>query len=103
MDRYGDIYSLSDIEIMERIGNNIRTFRLNSDITRAELQTVTGIHKKTIGDAEDGKNVTMRTLIGILRGLNMLDVIEPLVEEENVSPVIIAKSGNIPRRATGKR
>lgn len=104
MEQYADMYFLSDVEIIRRIGENIKTARLNSNITRDELQAITGVHKKTIGDAESGKNVTIFTLVAILRGLNMLDKLNELFKDETVSPVMMAKYlGKMPRRATGKR
>ena len=100
----GDIYSLSDREIAEDIGKKIREIRLSDNITRDELQRTTGIHKKTIGDAENGKNVTLATLIGILRGLTALHLLEHLTEEEEVSPAAMAKnSGKVRERARAKR
>jgi len=99
-----DLHFVSDIDIMRRIGKRIRTTRLNNNITRDELQIRTGVHKKTIGDAETGNNITMATLIAILRGLNMLDRLHELLRDEGISPVMIAKyQGKIPQRAAGGR
>ena len=104
MELYSDPYFLSDTEMMRRIGKKLRTVRLNSGITREELQTITGVHKKTIGDAEAGKNITMGTFIAILRGLNMFDKLDELLREEAVSPVMMAKyQGKVPQRASGRR
>ena len=104
MDLYGDLYSHSDVEIIKQIGEKIRAARLNNNITRDELQRITGIHSKTIGDAEAGKNITLATLVAILRGMNMLDMLNELLREESVSPVMMARyGGKAPKRATGKR
>jgi transcriptional regulator with XRE-family HTH domain len=104
MEQYNDSYSRSDRDIAEEIGKKIRIIRLNNNISRSELQRITGIHEKTIGDAENGKNVTLITLIGILRGLNALDLLEPLTEDEYISPVAMAKNrGKVRERASGKR
>ena len=98
-----DPYFLTDPAIVRRIGAKIKRVRLNSNITREELQTITGIHKKTIGDAEAGKNITMLTFIAILRGLNMFDQLTELLREEGVSPVMMAKyQGKVPQRASRK-
>jgi transcriptional regulator with XRE-family HTH domain len=104
MEHYANPYFISDVDIARRIGKNLRTIRLDSDITRDELQTITGVHKKTIGDMESGKNVTMGTFIAILRGLNLLDKLNELLREEPISPVMLAKlQWRVPQRATGKR
>lgn len=100
MERHGNINFLSDLEIIRKIGKNIRTTRLNRNITRDELQNTSGIHSKTIGEIENGKNVTLSTLIAILRGLNMLDRLEALTEEANFSPVLMFENkGKPPQRA----
>jgi len=104
MEHYRDIYSLSDREIAEDIGEKIRKIRLKNNIARSELQRITGVHMKTVGDAEGGKNITMTTLISVLRGLNALHLIQDLVEDEPLSPVSMAKNrGTVRERATGGR
>jgi len=104
MERYADPYFIPDIEIMRRIGKKLRTIRLNSNITRDDLQRITGVHKKTIGDAESGKNITLATLLAILRGLRMFDQLEALLRDDGPSPVMMAKlQGKIPQRAAGMR
>ena len=104
MDLYANPYFLSDVDIIRRIGENLKTIRLDSNITRDELQTITGVHKKTIGDMESGKNVTIGTFIAILRGLNLFDRLEELLREEPMSPLLLAKlKWKVPQRATGKR
>ncbi|MCL1984720.1 MAG: helix-turn-helix domain-containing protein [Methanomassiliicoccaceae archaeon] len=104
MEQHSDPYFLSDNEIISRIGKRIRTARLNMNITREELQEITGVNKKTIGDAESGKNITMLTFIALIRGVGMLDRLNELLREEGVSPVMLAKMrGKEPQRATGKR
>jgi DNA-binding XRE family transcriptional regulator len=90
MEYHRSIYSLSDREIAEDIGKKIRNIRLNDNVTRDELQQISGVHAKTIGDAENGKNITLITLISILRGLNALHLFDPLVESEEMSPAAAA-------------
>jgi len=100
MEQYADLYFISDAEIMRRIGKKLRTVRLNSNITREELQRITGVHRKTIRDAESGKNVTMATFIAVLRGLQILEHAEELLRDDGPSPVMMAKlHGKMPQRA----
>ncbi|MDR0508805.1 MAG: helix-turn-helix domain-containing protein [Candidatus Methanoplasma sp.] len=98
-----DVYELSDTEIIKLIGEKVRTIRLNSNVTREQLQEVSGVHAKTIGDLESGRNVTVATLISVLRGLRKLNLLDRLLEEEAVSPLLLFKAkGNPPVRATGR-
>ena len=99
---FSDILTLSDVELSETIGKKIKMMRLNMNMTRDELQKISGVHSKTIGDFENGKNVTLLTLIAILRGLKGLYMLVSLLEEESVSPVMVAKlGGDVPKRASG--
>jgi transcriptional regulator with XRE-family HTH domain len=100
---YDGAYSLSNREIAEDIGKKIRQIRLNANITREELGRITGVHSKTIGDAENGKNVTLITLISILRGLRALYLLERLLEEEGVSPVALAMNNGRVRKRAGRK
>jgi len=103
MEQFNDLYSRSDKEIIRQIGEKIKTARLNENITQSELQRITGVHTKTIGEAEAGKNVTLGTLVAILRGLEMLDLLNELLREESISPIMMAKyRGKAPQRASGK-
>ena len=96
-----DIYSLSDREIAENIGKKIWRIRLYANITRAEMQDITGIHRKTIRDAEIGNNITMATLTGILRGLDSLHLLESLVSrDEEISPADMVNNKRKRRKRT---
>jgi len=98
-----DPYELSDTEITRIIGEKIRTIRLNNNVTREQLQEASGVHLKTIGDLESGKNVTLATLISVLRGLKKLNLLDRLLEDEPISPIILYNAGgSIPKRATGR-
>ena len=99
-----EIYGLSDTEILRKTGRYLRRERLNKNITQEELQNLTGVHKKTISDAENGKNITLLNMISIMRGLKLLNRIDFMMEDEQISPVMLAKlKGKVPERATGRR
>ena len=98
------IYAMSDTEISEQIGKKIKTARLNNNVTREQLQERSGIHRKTIGDLENGKNVTVQTLIAVLRGMKRLNLLDGMLEDEEISPLAMMKlEGSVPKRASGRR
>ncbi|MCL2296026.1 MAG: helix-turn-helix domain-containing protein [Methanomassiliicoccaceae archaeon] len=98
-----DVYELSDTEIIRLVGEKIRTIRLNNNVTREQLQKASGVHAKTIGDLESGRNITLVTLVSVLRGLRELNLLDRLLEEEAVSPLLLYNAGgNVPVRATGR-
>ena len=103
MSKLYDPRVLSDVELINIIGKKIKRIRLNLNITRTNLGVITGVHEKTIGDLETGKNITMLTLISILRGLKSLELLEQFFKEEPVSPLLIAKTEyKIQKRASSK-
>ena len=98
-----EVHWASNTELMNVIGEKVKTIRLNINMTRDELQEASGIHKKTISDLESGNNVTLFTLIAVLRGLKELNLLERLLEDELISPIALAKlHGSRPKRASRK-
>ncbi|MDR3205486.1 MAG: helix-turn-helix domain-containing protein [Candidatus Methanoplasma sp.] len=98
-----DAYELSDADIVRMMGEKLKTIRLNNNITRDQLRQASGVHVKTIGDLESGKNVTLSTLIAVLRGLRRLNLLDCLLEDEGISPILAYKmQGRAPKRATGR-
>ena len=99
-----DVYYASNTELLAVIGSKIKTIRLNINMTRDELQEVSGVNKKTISDLETGRNVTLLTLIAVLRGLKSINILEDLLKDENMSPILLAKlHGSAPKRASRRK
>jgi len=82
----GDIYMLTDLAIATRIGANIRATRLKQNITQQDLAEESGVSLSSIKKIEKGEIGTFDTLLRVLRTLGRLDVLTPLVEEEQLSP-----------------
>ncbi len=95
---------VSDTSIMERLGERLRRARLNRNLTRDELAAGVGLSVDTIRNAENGRNVSLETLIRLLRGLGKLDDLDALLHSAGPSPVQLAKSqGRLRQRASGRR
>jgi transcriptional regulator with XRE-family HTH domain len=98
------IDAMSDTAILAELGQRLRRLRLNRNITQSDLAKQTGISRRTLQKAEDGNDMTMVTLVGILRGLDNLSQLDQFLPEPPVSPVQLAKlKGQTRKRATGKR
>ena len=90
--------------VQQRLGARLRAVRLNLNLTREDLAADVGLSVDTVRNAETGQNVSLETLIRLLRGLGRLDDLDHLLESAGPSPVQLAKrQGKIRQRASGSR
>ena len=81
-----DIYMLSDVAILGRIGNQMRSARLKQNITQQSLADAAGVSLSSLKKIEKGEIGSFDSLLRVLRTLGKLDVLQPLVDEEQLSP-----------------
>ena len=81
-----DIYMLSDTIILNRIGNHLKTVRLRQNITQQSLADAAGVSLSSLMKIEKGEIKSFDSLLRVLRTLGKLDVLQPLVDEELLSP-----------------
>ena len=87
------------------IGRNLEEMRVESQLSDSEVLTKGGIKSSTWTNLKAGKNVTMTNLIKALKGLNRLDLLEPLADYERpVGPMsLVRDSGGLKRRIRTKK
>ena len=81
-----EIYSLTDTAILKRIGEKLKRLRLRQNITQADLAADAQVSLSSVKKIENGQIGSFDNLIRILRLLGKLDTLQPLVEEEEMSP-----------------
>ncbi len=86
-----DWYGMSDKAIVRDIGKRIRQMRLNKNISQKTLSEKIGIHRVTLSKIERGQQISLLTLIQIMRGLGELQRLENIVPEDIISPIQLAK------------
>lgn len=86
-----ELYALTDSMIVKKIGGIVRRRRLEKNITQSELSQSSGVALSSIVALESGKNVSVVTLISLLRALDALDFLGHFVEEPKVSPIAYLK------------
>ncbi|MES2006298.1 MAG: helix-turn-helix transcriptional regulator [Bacteroidota bacterium] len=97
-------YAMSDPAILKELGQKIRAFRLQKNLTQAEMTEKTGLSRVTISEMEKGKPISLLTFIQVLRALDRLDWLNTLTSVPVISPIQIAKlSRRVRKRATGER
>lgn len=81
-----NIYALSDTAILGKIGEKLKSVRLKQNITQQNLSEAANVSLSTIKKIEKGEIGSFDALLRLLRTLGKLDVLLPLVEEEQLSP-----------------
>ena len=102
-----DIYVLTDMAILARIGEKLKSVRLKQNITQQSLSEAANVSLSTIKKIEKGDIRSFDSLLRLLRTLGKLDALQQLVEEEQLSPseyynMVQASKANHRKRAVGK-
>jgi putative transcriptional regulator len=100
-----DWYSMTNNRIELEIGLKIKHNRLKRNLTQLELANKTGMSRVSISKIERGKGVTLTSLIEILRMLHLLQNLEFLFPEDEISPIelIKLKKGKRLRASSNKK
>ena len=77
---------LSDAMILAKIGGRLKAVRLKQNITQQALAEESGVSLSSVKKIEKGEIGSIDTLLRVLRSLGKLDALQPLVEEEQLSP-----------------
>ena len=81
-----NFYMLSDTEIVKRISDRLKGVRLKQNISRQDLADSTGVSVSSIVRMEEGEIKSFDSFLRVLRTLGKMDILLPLVEEEELSP-----------------
>lgn len=77
---------LSDAEITKRISERLKQLRLKHNISRQDLSASSEVSVSSIVRMEDGEIKSFESFLRILRTLGKIEVLLPLLEEEEISP-----------------
>lgn len=95
-------YSSGD-EILKELGDRIKGTRIEMQLTQEELAMQAGVSPKTISNLENGKDVSFRTVIEIMRAIDCLQNMDLLLPENTIRPSQLAEMGKKRERASRKR
>lgn len=98
-----NIYSLTDSVIQQKIGDRLKSLRLRQNITQSNLAVESQVSLSSIKKIERGEIGSFDTFIRLLRTLGKLDVLQPLVEEEQMSPNEYYEFVNYSKKKVRKR
>ena len=102
-----DIYMLADKVIQKRIGEKLKSIRLKQNVTQQSLSEAADVSLSSIKKMEKGELCSFDSWLRVMRILGKLDVLQPLVEEEQLSPseyynLVHASQVHRRKRAVGK-
>ncbi len=78
-------------EILREVGARLRGFRLQQNVTQAELADRAGVGHATVKRAEAGESVRLDTIVKILRALGRVEALDSFLPEPLVSPIRLAE------------
>lgn len=81
-----DIYAMTDLMILSRIGTRLKSLRLKQNITQESLSEAANVSLSVVKSVEKGAIRSTDVLLRLLRTLGQLEVLLPLVEEQQMSP-----------------
>ena len=85
---------------LSQLASRLRRTRLNANLSQRELASRAGVSLKTLSNAEDGRNVSLETLLRLLQALGRLSEVSRLVDVDGPSPVELAsRRGRLRQRA----
>ena len=93
----------TDDEILRELGARLRAYRLQMNLSQAELAIRAGVNRTTVRDAELGKDFQLTTLVKLLRALGRLGDLNAFLPAPSVSPIQLMKRQGKPRRRARKR
>jgi len=78
-------------EILREVGARLRSFRLQQNVTQAQLAETAGVGQATVKRAEAGKSIRLESLVKILRALGRVEALDSFLPEALVSPIRLAE------------
>lgn len=95
---------LTDNAILAEIGKRIARYRIDSQMTQAELAEQAGVSKRTVERIEAGASVQLSTVIRILRVLDLLQGLDQMIPEPVPRPLdLLKQKGKVRQRASSSK
>ncbi len=90
-------------ETLKLIGEKIRRYRLNRNMSRKEVSQICGVSLMSVVRLEEGAGSTLSNFIRILSALDALESFDAFLPLPAISPLQLAKlEGKVRERASKK-
>jgi transcriptional regulator with XRE-family HTH domain len=99
-----DEVTKSPMELQRDLGAALRSIRLNSGMTQAEVAAKAGVALRSFAALERSGNSSLETFVRALKALQAADVIAKLAPQPQVSPLALLRHGDrVPRRVRHRK
>jgi transcriptional regulator with XRE-family HTH domain len=88
---YTNWIAMSDTALAQTIGAFVKHHRLLQNKTQEEIANAANISRSTLSLLEKGDNITVPTLLQVLRVLDLLYVMDIFKIQKQISPIELAK------------
>ena len=82
-------YAMSDTMAVKTLCQSLKQLRLNKNISQEELAKRSGVSRITISRMESSKAINLLTYVQLLRALENLELLNNLVIEPEISPILL--------------
>ncbi len=94
----------TDDELLAELGTRLRAYRLQQNLSVAEVASRAGLNRNTVLNAESGKNPRLGTVIRLLRVYGRLDTLDAFLPPPGISPLqLVRDKGHVRQRASRRR
>jgi transcriptional regulator with XRE-family HTH domain len=90
-------------ELTLAVGENIRSLRLQKNLTQQALAAQAGVSMTALRHLESGQGATLATLIRIVRALDKQEWLESLAPRASINPLHMVQSHSARQRARTKK
>lgn len=98
-----NIYAFTDTDIRKKTGDRLKAIRLRQNITQSQLAFDAQVSLSSIKKIEAGDIGSFDSFIRVIRTLGILDILLPLVEDEQMSPNEYYEFVNSSKKKSRKR
>lgn len=90
----------TDEAVLGELGRRLGAYRLQRQMTQAQLAEAAGVSKRTVERLEAGESVQLNNLLRILRILEKLENLERFLPEVPANPIdLLERHGKVRQRA----
>ncbi len=93
---------LTNSQIEIELGKRLKRYRLEANLSQAEVATRSGLSRRTITSIENGEGSTLRTLIALIRALQAMDTLDNFLPDHGISPMAMMQLRDEPMKYSSK-
>ena len=95
--------ALTGAEVLMELGARLRAYRLQQNVTVANVAKRAGLNPNTVVNAEAGKNPRMMTVLRLLRVYGRIESVNAFLPSPPISPLQLASRRGRPRQRARTR